>query len=212
MLLSGTASAENEKYWEYDIPIIRGAQNVSIIKDKEFCTYSISYDLKVKNTKEVLRFYINYFKKIGWKNPLEKFNDMGTMPIKWNGEVSNFKDGLPVVAYSSFWEAQDIAALGGFGVTLTNYSVGVFDANIHVSMEPKIDMSPIHKYHERLMEDPKNIFILYEAVQSNPYLIESFTSNPNPKYQDNIIVKEYYEAAEKILLQYKEFRSKYILN
>ncbi len=207
-----TVCADSEIYWDYDIPIYNGGRDVSIKKDEKFCTYSVSYDLKINNTIELLIFYKNFFEKKGWSNPWEDLSSNGKMPLKWNGNIFNWNlEGMPEFIYSSYWKAQDIPVNGLVRVLLTGVSDGKFDAVVSIHMSPDIDLSPIFEFQERIVEDPRNIFLLHEAVQGNPFIMENFSAERNPKQSTNTIVQEYYMAVDNVLSQYREFYQKHIV-
>ncbi len=206
------AYANNVNYWEIKLPTLDGATNISTERDERFYGITSSYEIKIKNTKELYSFYNEFFEKMGWQNPMKGFRrPTHEQQGGWSSYRTTFTpEGHPESSYSSLWKAESIPALGTVILTITGFKDGVFEAKVKVSIAPEVDNTPLHKLQNILTENPKNIFILYEATGGNPFEIDKVNPHPAEKYKDNEMVKEYYKIIDTIAKQYLDFGAKYV--
>jgi len=212
LLTASSALANNETYWAVDIPVMQGATNVSVERNEKFYTVSTSYELMISDPEKIYDFYNEFFKKIGWENPMKKFpRQKNEIQSKWSSFQSKFnQNGLPESYYGSMWEAQTIPAIGAVNLTLTSYDGEKFKTKVKVSLSPDIDTSSLFQLQSLMTGDPRNIFILHEATGGNPFEIDKINPTPSSEHKNNKMVMEYYSLVEQIFMQYQDFGTKYI--
>lgn len=116
---STLAFAENiEGYWDIDIPVMKGANNLSEEKDPRFSSINKSYDLILTDPIEVSQFYYKFFESNGWVNwakgvaeVLDSQNDSNSFIRGWSSyhfDVNS--NGTPEAIFQLTWNAPKIPA------------------------------------------------------------------------------------------------------
>ena len=118
LILPVQAWAEETSYFDMQIPVMEGAENIKRERNETFFTNSVEYDLKVKDIDEVYDFYDAFFKEQGWKpawqgHPLKK---------NWSGYRSYFSiDKEPKYSTTATFFKENLPVNGGLNVTLTDF-------------------------------------------------------------------------------------------
>lgn len=212
LLSTSLVFAEDNKYWETDIPIMAGATNISSNRNERFYVLSTSYEVELAETESLYKFYENFFEKMGWENPMKNFPKLGNnIQGSWNSFRTAFNsEDLPESSYASMWKATKLPAVGTVNLTLTNYNEGKFKAKVKVTLSPEVDTSPIFELQNLIMGDPRNIFILHKATGGNPLEFDKVLPVPEQEFKNDQIVIKYYKLLGNVIEQYREFGSKYV--
>ena len=207
-------SADSRQFWGFDLPVFENAQNLVAENNDRFLSMMKSYDIKIDSPDKIRNFYSAFFESFGWENPMKAFKQE-KMAIQngWSAYRMAFNnEGKPEAIYAVTWKGKDKPGTGTLQVKLTDYTNGIFTAFIEVKVTPDIDMSPLFKLNELIGNDPKNLFLLYQATDGNPFEIDSI----GPVCEGDLsgsdsLVKDYCTIVNGILenfLKYKEVNTK----
>ena len=211
LFFSSTCFAENNRYWESEVPVFGEASSISSEKHVKFFTVAKRYNVELTDVIEIHDFYDTFFKKTGWGKLSGDVRLSDSMlKDKWRGFKADYNaKELPEITLIAVWKAKNIPAIASVEVILFAYTKGKYSAKVKVVLRPKINTSPLFKLHELLAKDPKNLFILQEAVGSNVFQFEKIGPLDKNKYKNNQLVMDYYKIINEIYKQYEEFGSKY---
>ena len=212
LMFSLNISAKEAKYSEIKIPLVAGAQNIEETRNETFHIISVTYSVQLSDIKSVYDFYAEFFQNQGWESFSKGFSKRNVGDLgEWQSYRTTFTDkGKPESYYSSMWKAKKYPANGSLLLTLVGFDEGKYRAKIVVSISPEVDTSPLFKLQRIIMSDPKNIFIICDAIGGNPFQLDTVNLTPSEKYKDNEMVKEYYKVLKTIIEQYKDFGEKFI--
>ncbi len=201
------SKAKEASYFDMQLPVMTGAENISHSRDDQYYSTSLSYDIVIDSPDPVYDFYDAFFKKQGWKGFMEGHSMSG----KWNGYSANISsEGGAVFAHSSRWQPSDVPVFGSVNLMINDYKDGKFYAEIQVTLTPELNDSPFFEF-SKLLSDPKNIFILEKAVGRDPFQFEDVNLDLIPKgYADELVIKEYKNLIEGTLQLYKDFGEQYV--
>ena len=216
---SALSYAEDLKgYWDVDIPVMKGAINLSEEKDMRFSSIEKSYYLSLTDPVEVRQFYDNFFESIGWINWLKPINeiinnqnDSSSILCGWSSYHFNVNsNGAPEAVFQLMWNAEKIPAFAILRIELNDFANGKYSSKVKISIVPKIDFEAHSSKMMELFKDPKNFFILSRAVKGNPTKVE----NVDLEYICDIkntdpIIEKYYNIVTDIIKEYKAFHDKY---
>jgi hypothetical protein len=205
-------------YWDIELPVMKGAVNLSEKKDEKFSTLSKNYKLKIEDPAKVLDFYDTFFESIGWKNPIKAFSGVPETSDLWNYSQRGWggyrldidSEGNPGAFYQVLWNPKEIPAIGILRLKLADYSDGFYSSTVEVKITPKIDIEPLSSQIMELFRDPKNYFELSRVVKGNPLEIDkiNLSDMPQGNITDPVAIK-YFSIVKEIIAKYKEFHVKY---
>ena len=203
--------ASDTGFWSIEIGVPKYAMEVERIENERFFSKIVSFKVRDIQPKELEAYYTSFFGDLGWKDPMAEFADHPGMMGEWAGYSVRFNsDGKPEAAYGKSWQATKLPAIGSLSVVLTSYSTNGFSGRVTVAITPNIDMSSLMQVHELVGNDPRNIFVLYEAIGSNPMEIHTVSLTERKPPAKTPLVQEYYRILETIEAEYTAFGSQYV--
>lgn len=203
--------ASDANFWSIEIGVPKYAVGIERTENERFFTKIVRFEVRDIQPKELEEYYARFFGDLGWKDPMAEFADRSGMMGEWAGYNIRFNsDGKPEAAYGKSWQATTLPATGNLSILLTSYSTSGFSGKVTVAISPSIDMSSLMQVHELLGNDPRNIFVLYDAIGSNPLEIHTVSlTEGNPKAK-NPLVQEYYRILESVEAEYSAFGIRYV--
>ncbi len=205
LILPVQAWAEETSYFDMQIPVMEGAENIKRERNETFFTNSVEYDLKVKDIDEVYDFYDAFFKEQGWKpawqgHPLKK---------NWSGYRSYFSiDKEPKYSTTATFFKENLPVNGGLNVTLTDFDSNneLFEAEIEILLFPNIEFKDHFQFAQNFSDDVKNWFVIGKILGPNPIDLRN-TEQPSipEEYSDHPLILEYKIVKEKLI--FPEFKT-----
>ena len=102
--------AEDANYLELKIPVMEGAKDISVEKNDQYFSKTLTYKLVLKDIRSVFTFYDNFFRDQGWKNFMEEHPGAKNT---WSSRSSGIAlDGNPYFAVSAMWQSIGIPVNG----------------------------------------------------------------------------------------------------
>tara|TARA_R110001592_G_scaffold3525_1_gene19703 strand:- start:95 stop:940 length:846 start_codon:yes stop_codon:yes gene_type:complete len=208
--LPDPSKAKEASYLDIELPVMIGGENISLNKDDQNYSVSLSYEIVIEDTAQVYDFYDHYFREQGWKT----FMEGHPFKKKWNGYGAHINmEGKAIFSTTAAWMPKDIPITGLVQLVLNDYQKGKFYGEVTVTLAPDMDQDAYMKFSE-LLGDPKNIFILQKAIGGDPFQLLEDTNIQNiPKeFEDEKVIKEYLNMKKKTLEQFKDFGEQYVLH
>lgn len=204
-----TATAKEISYFDMELPVMTGVKNISRNKNDQNYTVSLSYEIVIQRTETVYNFYNEFFKKQGWENFIEGYAISG----KWSGYSATINpEGRAEFNYYSMWQPKDDPVFGSLNLNLYDYKNGLFYAKVQVILSPELNDDSYIEF-SKLLEEPKNIFILQKAIGRDPFQLKGMMPDIISKeYDDELIIKEYRKLINSRNQQYKDFGEQYVHN
>ncbi len=216
---STLAYAENiKRYWNIEIPVMKGATNISEEKNPRFSRINKTYDLILTDPIEVSQFYDKFFESNGWVNwakgvseVLNAGNDSNLFIRGWSSYYFNVNsDGTPEAIFQLMWNSKKVPEFANLRLELNDYSKGKFRAKIKISIVPKINFEDYTCKIKELFNEPQNFFILSRAVKGDPTKFENIDLEHLNKIKNtDPLIEKYCNIVTDIMKEYKQFYDNY---
>lgn len=213
LILPFQAWAEETSYFDMQIPVMDGAENIKHERNETFFTVSVEYDLKVKDIDEVYDFYDAFFKENGWS---KKGKPLPEKPkkAKWLGSPFYIDEqGKANYTSGATWQKENLPVTAVARLNITNYEHDYFFA--HISIVTKPNLYPSHLYRivksRELNLNPKEIFLLINTIGIRAFDFKTMNfpdiSNEMAKIP---IVNRYRYALKQDKCDYAEFGAQFV--
>lgn len=208
---SMTVFASDNAYWSIVIEVPKYAKSVQREENEKYYTKIVSFEVQDIRPNELVEFYSTFFGGLGWEDPTAAFGNRPEISGDWGGYSMRFSsEGKPEAGYGKSWVSPKVPATGDLSLLLTSYSIDGFSGKATVAIMPNVDMSPLMQIHELLGSDPRNFFVLYEAIGSNPFEIHTISPSNQKVQSKDSIVQEYYRIVERVEAEFAQFGSQYV--
>lgn len=210
-----TFALANEKlrHWPIEIPTPDTAGNPESTFDDRFQTIAVTFDWVGNDARELYEFYNTYFSSLGWEDPTAQFSNFPKSKTGWSSYGMTFdENNRPSARYASMWKSTSIPAISNVSLQLNSYESDTFRGQVIVHVTPEIDMTPLFRLNSLLGEDPKNWFLLHNAVQGNPLDLTTISLPPSYRDETKPLFAEYYSIVDEITEAFSDWKEKYVSN
>ena len=213
LLVSAQSRAEKSAYWDIEIPAPPSASNVDRTEDRLFMTKSISFHWEGEDTMELHEFYADFFESIGWEDPFAGRPSFSELNMSgWGSFVMDFDQyDKPFAKYGAHWKASEYPAAGAIVLHLTDFEDGTLKGTAEVQVAPYIEFDAGFRLLGLLGNDPKNLFKLHNAVQGNPFEVQSIALPANYREETDLLLAEYYQIVDEIIQEFRQWERDYVL-
>ena len=206
-----SVSAQDTPYWSIEIDTPDYAKNIERETFDRYFTKTVVFEVQDLQPDVLAEFYSSFFAKLGWSDPTADFPNRSGLPGEWAAYSMRFNtNDEPEATYAKSWQSADIPAIGTLNLVLTDYSSTGFSGKATVAISPNVDMSPMMQLNDLLGNDPMNLFVLYQALGSNPFDVQETSIPPNYLKETDPLLRNYYQIVNEVEENFREFGKTYV--
>ncbi|MEP4601881.1 MAG: hypothetical protein ABJZ98_13325, partial [Saccharospirillum sp.] len=105
--------------------------------------------------------------------------------------------------------SDNVPASGNLKLVLSSFDGEGYSGSVTVAVMPTVDMSPLFKLNQLISADPKNIFLLYQELNENPFEIWKIEASDFPTVIDGSLLHSYLEIVREIENNYQIYGETY---
>lgn len=219
LILSCLAAAVHASdYWSLAIPVMDGATNVELDKDRTTASYHLNYDISLSDHKKPIEFYGQFFESNGWVHHMRevysKFTHQFDSPPmdEWSSTAANSVDEKFVIQFGTLWQNEIIGSDASLMMSVDSLNdADLFVAHIEVTVHPRFNPQGFMEVTQSLTANPKSMLKLAKLVGGDPFQIENFDLNEiDVDKVDDPIIQSYLDSVKAVLVQIEEFAKTHI--
>lgn len=204
------ALAESKTIWQIELQAPDFANNRVVENYDKYFTKVLTFKVEGIDPAEIADYYSKFFEDISWSDPLAANSNRPSIPGGWSGY--NFHmgtNGEPEAIYVKSWQSDNVPATGNLRLVLSSFDGEGYSGNVTVAIMPTVDMSPLFKLNQLISADPKNIFLLYQKLNDNPFEIWKIDPNSFQAAKDDTLLQSYLEIVREVEKRYRAYGETY---